>query len=139
MLTSAATEGRSIEEHEPFNPKLWEKAKDLARQEEDLIEEIAALRRKMPGVAVEGLKRSYKEGTEKDEADLRWRADAVKEREAGEAELGVREMERQAEVEGNWKKGVNGLGRLKRTMPEMVAKKERAERAEEYVLTSGKK
>ena len=138
MLSSTATESRSIEEHEPFNPKLWERAKGLASQEEDLIEEIAALRRKIPGVAVEGLKKEYKEGTEKDEAELSWRAGAVKEREAGGAELGVRELERQREVEGNWKKGVDGLGRLKRSMPEMVAKKERAERAEEYVLMAGR-
>lgn len=139
MLTSTATEGRSIEEHEPFDPRLWERAKDLARQEEDLIEEIAALRRQMPGVAVEVLKRSYKETMEGDEAELRRRDDAFKECEALEVELGVRELERQAEVEANWKKGVDGLGRLKRTMPEMVAKKERAQRAEEYVLISEKK
>ena len=45
MLTTSDMT-RSIEQHEPFNPKLWERAKELARQEEDLIEEIAALRAK---------------------------------------------------------------------------------------------
>lgn len=139
MLTNTTIEGRSVEEHEPFNSKLWEKAKTLARQEEDLIEEIAALRRKMPGVAVESLQRNYKEETEKDETELRRIAEIVKERETGEAKLGIGELGRQAEVEGNWTKGIDGLGRLKRTMPEMVAKKERAERAEDYVLASGKK
>jgi kinetochor protein Mis14/NSL1 len=139
LLTSSAAEGRSIEEHEPFNPKLWERAKELARQEEDLIEEIAALRRKMPGVAVEGLKKNYKDGMEDDEVELRTRAEGVREREGNGAELGVRELQRQAEVERNWNKAIDGLGRLRRTMPEMVAKKERAERAERYVLTAERK
>ena len=139
MLTSTTAEGRSIEEHEPFNPKLWEKAKDLARQEEDLIEEIAALRRKMPGVAVEGAKKSYKEGMEGDENEFRKRVEGVKDREAKGADLGIVEHERQAGMEENWKKAVDGLGRLKRTMPETVAKKERAERAESYILAPEKR
>lgn len=138
MLSNTAMEGRSIEEHEPFNSKLWEKAKDLARQEEDLIEEIAALRRKNPGVAVNLVKKSYKEEMEGDETELRRRVEGISKREVQGAELGIRELERQITVEGNWKKGVDGLGRLRRTMPEMVAKKERAERAEGYVLSVGK-
>jgi kinetochor protein Mis14/NSL1 len=132
MLTAPGNT-RSIEEYEPFNPKLWERAKELARQEEDLIEEIAALRRKMPGVAVEGVKNAFKEGMEGDEKVLRERLEGVRKRESGSG-LGVGKMERQEEVERGWEKGVQGLGRLKRTMPEMVAKKERADRAEEYVL-----
>jgi kinetochor protein Mis14/NSL1 len=133
MLTSSETT-RSIEEHEPFNPKLWEKAKELARQEEDLIEEIAALRRKMPGVAVEGVKSWFKEGMEADEEALRERLDSAGEKEEPKAVLGVGKLERQEDVEKAWERGVDGLGRLKRTMPEMVAKKEKAERVEEYVL-----
>ena len=67
---------RSIEQHEPFNPKLWERAKELARQEEDLIEEIAALRRKMPGVAAENVKSGFKREIEADEKALRGRLEA---------------------------------------------------------------
>jgi kinetochor protein Mis14/NSL1 len=130
LTTSDAT--RSIEQHEPFNPKLWERAKELARQEEDLIEEIAALRRKMPGMAVESVKSGFKEGMEEDEKALREKLEAV--REEGSAGLGVGKLERQDDMERAWTRGVEGLGRLKRTMPEMMAKKEKAERVEEYVL-----
>jgi len=136
MLTSSTAEGRSIEEHEPFNAKLWEKAKDWARQEEDLIEEIAMLRRTIPSISVDGLKKSYKQGMESDETEILRREEVIKNRDAGTAEMMVGRLERQADVEANWKKGVDGLGRLRRTLPEMVAKKERADRAEDYVRTS---
>jgi kinetochor protein Mis14/NSL1 len=129
MLTASSTT-RSIEQHEPFDPRLWERAKELARQEEDLVEEIAALRRRMPGVAVEGARSGFKDGVEADERVLRERLEAA-ERDGG---LVVGKMERQEEVERAWERGVQGLGRLKRTMPEMVARKEKAERVEQYVL-----
>lgn len=138
LLTSSTPEGISIEEHEPFNSKLWEKAKLLARQEEDLIEDIATLRRTVPSAATSGLKRDYKDMMEGDEAELRRRMEVLKEQEGKGAELELGPLERQADVETSWKNGVNGLGRLRRTMPEMVAKKERAERAEEYIRTSVK-
>lgn len=132
MLTTSDMT-RSIEQHEPFNPKLWERAKELARQEEDLIEEIAALRRKMPGVAAENVKSGFKREIEADEKALRGRLEASGERES-KAWLGVGKLERQKDVESAWERGVEGLGRLKKTMPEMLAKKEKAERVEEYVL-----
>jgi kinetochor protein Mis14/NSL1 len=133
MLMASETT-HSIEQHEPFNPRLWDKAKDLARQEEDLIEEIAALRRKMPAIAVERAKNGFKEGIEADEKTLKEKLDAAGEKEGKKADLGVGKLERQEDVEKAWERGVEGLGRLKKTMPEMVAKKEKAERVEKYVL-----
>lgn len=70
---------------------------------------------------------------------MRRRGDGIKEQEGISAALEIGPLERQADVETAWKNGIDGLGRLRKTMPEMVAKKERAERAEEYVRTSGKK
>tara|TARA_R110002060_G_scaffold15581_20_gene21776 strand:+ start:226 stop:669 length:444 start_codon:yes stop_codon:yes gene_type:complete len=119
-----------IEEHEPFNTKLFERAKDLARQEEDLIEEIAALRRKVPTKVAENVKREYKEGLESDEAVL---GRLEEQAEKGYADLGVGRLERQEEVERGWDRGVKGLEGLMRTMPETVARKERAEKAEAHV------
>lgn len=120
-----------IEEHEAFDPRLWERAKVLARQEEDLTEEIAALRRKVPGVAAERVKGTWRD-VEEDEEEVRKREEKARMERSGEG-LGIFELERQKEVEESWKRGVEGLGKLKRSMPEMVAKKERAERAENYV------
>jgi kinetochor protein Mis14/NSL1 len=125
-----------IEEHEPFNTKLFEKAKDLARQEEDLIEEIAALRRKVPGVVVEGVKREYKEGVEGDDEALRRVEERHASREKGDV-IGISTLERQNNVEESWQRGVKGLEGLKRSMPGMVARKEEAEEAEKYVVTEG--
>ncbi|KAH7382820.1 hypothetical protein BKA64DRAFT_760880 [Cadophora sp. MPI-SDFR-AT-0126] len=119
-----------IEEHEPFNTKLFDHAKDLARQEEDLIEEIAALRRKVPAKVAENVKREYKEAVERDEAVL---GTLEEQMEKGYADLGVGRLERQEEVERGWDRGVKGLEGLMRTMPETVARKERAEKAEAHI------
>ena len=123
-----------MEEYEPFDSRLWDKAKDLARQEEDLIEEIAALRKKMPAVAVENVRVAYKEGVEDDERVLGGFVERVRETDMEGVGLGFVELERQADVEGAWRRGVKGLETLKGSLPEMVAKAERARKAEAYVL-----
>ncbi|CZT08364.1 uncharacterized protein RCO7_08240 [Rhynchosporium graminicola] len=124
-----------IQEHEPFNTKLFERAKDLARQEEDLIEEIAALRRKVPSAVAEKVKREYKEGVEADEEVL---GRLEEQRESGYVDFGIGVLERQEETERAWERGVKGLEGLMRTLPETVARKERAEKAEAYIRTGGK-
>jgi len=135
FANSASTNATSIEEHEPLNSKLFSRAKDLARQEEDLVEEIAALRRTMPAVTVEEARGAYKKGMEADEDRLARELERIQAEEGTQrADLRVRELERQEAVEGSWDKGVRGLEKLKRAMPETVAKKERAARAEQYVL-----
>ena len=121
---------QSIEEHEPFDHKLWERAKDLARQEEEMIEEVAALRRKMPGAAVEGARKGEK--VDDEEVLGRW-VSTVKRDDSGE--LGIKGLERQEQIERDWGRGVEGLGRLKRGLSEMAAKKERAVKVEAYVLS----
>jgi kinetochor protein Mis14/NSL1 len=128
LVNSISPLHHEIEEHELFNTKMFERAKELARQEEELIEEIAALRRKIPTVVTESARRVYKDGMEGDEEQLRRREEMMKERE--NPQLGLTALERQEAVERNWEKGVKGLERLMKTMPETVAKKERAERAE---------
>lgn len=122
-----------IEEHEPFNAALFEHAKALARQEEELIEEIAALRRKMPKRAVEGAKKSYKEGMDGDEDILEKLTERATRDAEMDGDLDITDLERQQAVRETWARGLEGLERVKRTLPETVAKKERAIRAEEYV------
>jgi len=53
--------------------------------------------------------------------------------------VGVDVLERQEGVEGEWRKAVEGLARLKRDMPAVVAKMERARVAGEYVVTEGRR
>lgn len=121
------------EEYEPFNAKLFSRAKDLARQEEDLIEEIAALRRRVPRELVEATKKGYREGLEADEEAIR----GLEERVGGGAVrgdvVGVRALDRQVGVEAGWREGVEGLQRVLGEMPGVVARCERAGKAEGYV------
>ncbi|CZR57480.1 uncharacterized protein PAC_07369 [Phialocephala subalpina] len=134
LSSSPMNQQKEIEEHEPFNTRLFERAKDLARQEEDLIEEIAALRRTIPGVVTGNVKREYREGIEGDERILEAVEERVVRGERGVADLGIERLERQEQVEASWGRGVKGLEGLMKRLPEVGARKERAERAEEYVV-----
>lgn len=82
---------------------------------------------------MENTKSAYATGFERDEEALKKKGERVKSEEGEAAKIGVGKLDRQDGVETNWRNGVQGLEKLKRTMPETVAKKERAERAEAYV------
>ena len=130
---------RSIEEHEPFDSKLFAKATALATQEEELIEEIARMRREVPGKIVEQRRNTYREVENADEEILR----VVDEVAISDAEKGpgveIGKLERQDRVEGAWNGGIEGLERMVDGLPGSVAKMERAEKAEAYVLGREKK
>ncbi|KAG0647169.1 hypothetical protein D0Z07_6990 [Hyphodiscus hymeniophilus] len=143
-MLSNPTSTSSIEEHEPFETRLWERAKQAAQEEEELIEEIAGLRRNIPGVAVENAKAAWKGGLEDDERLLRGAVEGIKERDTGKGweergGLGVGGLDRAEAVEKSWEKGVKGLEGLKGSLPETVAKAERAGRAEGYMLRKEKR
>lgn len=120
-----------VEEYEPFDDKLRDRVAKLLQQESELLVEVGQLRRTAPLKAAEMWKEELSwvddinkdESMEIDEQEMRKRAD-----------LGVEKLERQEEVEAMWKRGVDGLGRLKREMPATAAKMERAKRAGEYAL-----
>ena len=118
-----------VEEYEPFDDKLRDRVAKLLQQESELLVEVGQLRRTAPLEAAE----MWKE-------ELSWVDDINKdvklELDDGEmnVDIGVDKLERQEEVEAAWKRGVDGLGRLKREMPATAAKMERAKRAGEYAL-----
>ena len=118
-----------VEEYEPFDDKLRDRVAKLLQQESELLVEVGQLRRTAPLEAAE----MWKE-------ELSWVDDINKdvklELDDGEmnVDIGVDKLERQEEVEAAWKRGVDGLGRLKREMPATSAKMERAKRAGEYAL-----
>ena len=115
-----------VEEYEPFDDKLRDRVTKLLQQESELLVEVGQLRRTAPLKAAE----MWKE-------ELSWvdyiNRDAEVEIRKG-ADLGVDKLERQEEVEATWKRGVEGLERLKREMPATAAKMERAKRAGEYAI-----
>jgi len=86
------------------------------------------LRRKVPSSIAENRKKTYKDGLEGDEEQLRTRQELARAHRRSQICLGP--LERQEGVEANWEKGIKGLERVMKTMPETVARKERAERAE---------
>lgn len=161
---SSKKEPTEVIQYEPFDARKRARVEELARQEEDLMREIAALKRKLPGVAAQGYSDGFWDGVQKDEAAFA----AAKERamqepivdgggdgngnEDGQEDTaavaadrkkcpkvlldGVNSpLERQTEVQGTYAGVVNTLGRLKREMPATVAKMERARVAGEYVVT----
>lgn len=139
MLLSKSKAALEIEEHEPFNAQLIQRAQELARQEDDLIEEIARLRRNVPEKLVEIAKAEYKNSLEEDDAVIRTWQERIYDTEKGPADLGLTALERQEAVEQDWDRGVRGLGGLMRSLPEMVAKKVRVEEVEKFVIQNGKK
>ncbi|KAI3401130.1 hypothetical protein diail_276 [Diaporthe ilicicola] len=147
-------------QYEAFDGRKRARVEELAREEEDLMREIAALKRRVPAAAAAGFADGFWEGVRADEAALaRAREevvgalgdDAGQEEEVGEGEEGgvkkrdskktkpvlddIGPLERQAGVEAGYEGIVGTLGRLKREMPATVAKMERARVAGEYVVT----
>lgn len=55
-------------QYEPFDARKRARVEELARQEEDLMREIAALKRKLPGAAAQGYTDGFWEGVKRDEA-----------------------------------------------------------------------
>ncbi|KAL7805791.1 hypothetical protein V8C44DRAFT_351941 [Trichoderma aethiopicum] len=129
--------------YEPFDTRKRRQVADLITQEEKLLEDVAALKRSVPAkVAAEHAER-VRAAMRQDEEDLRQRvardAAAAAEASGGGGLLpGVATLQRQEGVEDGFRSAVQGLGRLKRDMPAVVAKMERARVAGEYVVTRGR-
>ncbi|KAI1004871.1 hypothetical protein K3495_g3343 [Podosphaera aphanis] len=134
-LAATSIGAGEIEEYEAFDARLVERAQALARQEEDLIEEIATLRRSVPATVVAQTTATLRGDGDADEAAVRA---LVAQIETGErrrpVDLGIGALERQESVEQTWEAGVQKLGSVMRALPETMAKKERAQEAEAYVL-----
>lgn len=148
-------------QYEAFDARRRARVEELAREEEDLMREIAALKRRVPAAAAKGFADGFWEGVRADEEALgRAREvaaaavavdrrggdndDKNDEGQEGDAEKtsrakaildGIGPLERQADVEAGYGGVVETLGRMKREMPATVAKMERARVAGEYVVT----
>ncbi|RFU72537.1 hypothetical protein TARUN_9722 [Trichoderma arundinaceum] len=129
--------------YEPFDTRKRRQVADLITQEEKLLEDVAALKRSVPAKVAADHAERVRAAMRQDEDDLRERvardASAAADQEAGVLAAGVGQLHRQEGVEGGFKSAVQGLGRLKRDMPAVVAKMERARVAGEYVVTKGRR
>lgn len=125
----------------PFNPRLRARVEDLTREEEDLLRDIAALKKSVPGAASSAYSEAFKESLKQDEEALSARKTRSTttaeggETTAKEGGLDMDKLERQEDVETAYSRAVEGLARLKRDMPAVVARMERARGAGSYVVT----
>ncbi|KAI0156220.1 hypothetical protein BJ166DRAFT_532349 [Pestalotiopsis sp. NC0098] len=128
----------------PFDPRLRARVEDLTREEEDLLRDIAALKKSVPAATAAAHAEALKAGLKQDEEALEAAkaksaaadgADAERERAAGGGGLNLDKLERQEDVELAYGRAVQGLTRLKREMPAVVARMERARAAGSYVGT----
>lgn len=160
---AAAAAEQPIIQYEPFDARKRARVEELAREEEDLMREIAALKRRVPGAAARTYADGFWDGVRADEAALEAaRARAALVWEGGEEDVeednggkrrskrnedndersgrssmldGLGSIDRVDDVERGYAGVVDALSRLKRDMPATVAKMERARVAGEYVIT----
>lgn len=132
----------TIIQFEPFDARKRARVEELAREEEDLMREIATLKKAVPAATARQYAETFWEGLQGDQDafEAANKADSVGEGEdkkGGALVLleGLGQMERRDEVEREYRGVVATLGRLKREMPATVARMERARVAGEYVVT----
>lgn len=104
------------------------------QEESDLLLEIASLKRQAPVQAAERQREAYKRAVEQEEALMREAEENAGAKDVRDVEFDLKPLERQADVEAAWNRGVNGLIALKRDMGDTAARMERAKKAGEYVL-----
>ncbi|KAJ4145829.1 hypothetical protein LMH87_004661 [Akanthomyces muscarius] len=124
--------------YEPFDADKRQRVAELVSQEEQLLEQVAAMKRAVPADVAAAMAAQLDAAAARDEAQLQRGLEAATRRrreDAGQGEdaLLLRSLERQEGVEERFRGAVGALGRLKRDMPSVVAKMERARVAGEYV------
>lgn len=122
--------------YEPYDAAKRQRVAELVSEEERLLEQVAAMKRAVPAEAAARVAAQLEEAVARDDAQLQRALDgAARARARHEDDRGLvlAEMARQDEVEERFRGAVAALGRLKRDMPSVVAKMERARVAGEYV------
>ncbi|KAI0399958.1 hypothetical protein F4802DRAFT_602475 [Xylaria palmicola] len=128
---------------EAFDARKRARVEALTADEEDLLRDIARLKKTVPLSASAAWAEGFRAGVRADEealtSQLTTTADAdggagTKTTRGGDA-LTIAPLDRQPAVEAAFAAAVAGLGRLKTEMPALVARMERARRAGEYVVT----
>ncbi|KAI1878497.1 hypothetical protein JX265_000429 [Neoarthrinium moseri] len=122
----------------PFDGRARTRVEELTREEEDLLRDIAALKKSVPGAAAGAWAEAARSGLRADEEALA----AARDRGARAAEgvdggggVKIVDLERQEDVERGYARAVAGLARMKKDMPAVVARMERARGAGSYVVT----
>ncbi|KAI8633522.1 hypothetical protein F5Y19DRAFT_470757 [Xylariaceae sp. FL1651] len=167
-LVSASAEPDEV--FEAFDARKRARVEALTAEEEDLLRDIAHLKKSVPGAVASAWAEAARKGVRDDEEALERVNNAATQpakavtpattsgtpagdpdpqaREAGaegsgkgnsssggKRRLAIAPLERQDDVENSFEDAVRGLGRLKKEMPAVVARMERARKAGEYAVT----
>ncbi|KAM3474113.1 hypothetical protein MY8738_008062 [Beauveria namnaoensis] len=123
--------------YEPFDAEKRARVAALVSQEEALLEQVAAMKRAVPAGVAAKVAAQLDDAATRDDAQLQGALDAASTGrgvDGGDALLLLLPpLERQVGVEERFRGAVDALGWLKRDMPSVVAKMERARVAGEYV------
>ncbi|KAI0419868.1 hypothetical protein F5X98DRAFT_60783 [Xylaria grammica] len=135
---------------EPFDARKRARVEALTTEEEDLLRDIAHLKKSVPGTVAGAWAEAARKGVKDDEEALERvnlaaaqfgklttsDPSAAAAAAAGDGSvLAITPLEHQDNVETSFGDAVRGLGRLKKEMPAVVARMERARKAGEYVIT----
>lgn len=126
-----------IEETEPFDTRKRQRVEDLSREEEDLLRDIALLKRRVPAAAVRAREQALSAQLAADEAAAAALEEILQQQkaadEAAEAEAEANSQDTTSSA-ASFSEAVAGLGRLKQAMPATVARMERARVAGDYAV-----
>ncbi|CAK7208774.1 hypothetical protein SCUCBS95973_000218 [Sporothrix curviconia] len=126
-----------VEETEPFDTRKRQRVEDLSRDEEDLLRDIALLKRRVPAAAVRAREQALSGQLAADDAaaaaleEVLQRQKAADDAAEAEAEANSQDTTSSA---ASFSEAVAGLGRLKQAMPATVARMERARVAGDYAI-----
>ncbi|KAI0862276.1 hypothetical protein F4860DRAFT_472829 [Xylaria cubensis] len=154
FLSSSTSSGGPLgssepeEVFEPFDARKRARVEALTAEEEDLLRDIAQLKKSVPGAVAGSWAEAARKGIKDDEEALE-KVNAATLSQFGKittdpsgtagagagSGLVVNPLERQDDVERAFENAVRGLGRLKMEMPAVVARMERARKAGEYAVT----
>ncbi|KAI0185274.1 hypothetical protein EV127DRAFT_463972 [Xylaria flabelliformis] len=145
FLSSSTSSGGPLgssepeEVFEPFDARKRARVEALTAEEEDLLRDIAQLKKSVPGAVAGSWAEAARKGIKDDEEALEKVNAATLSQFGTTAGAGsglvVNPLERQDDVERAFENAVRGLGRLKMEMPAVVARMERARKAGEYAVT----
>ncbi|CAK7221555.1 hypothetical protein SEUCBS140593_004609 [Sporothrix eucalyptigena] len=126
-----------IEETEPFDARKRQRVEDLSRDEEDLLRDIALLKRRVPAAAVRAREQALSGQLAADDAAAAALQEVLQQQqaadEAAEAEAETNSQDTMSSAT-SFSQAVAGLGRLKQAMPATVARMERARVAGDYAF-----
>ncbi|OAA64685.1 hypothetical protein SPI_03332 [Niveomyces insectorum RCEF 264] len=129
---------KPLEVVEPFDTRKRQRVEDLARDEEDLLRDIARLKRRVPPAAVAAHALRLTAALEADDAAAAAVERAVQATNENENDDGGAASEQNnidPAVPATFARAVAGLGRLKQTMPATVARMDRARVAGAYAVS----